>query len=372
RTPLYAAGGAVRDLHLGRPVEDLDLVVEGDGLRFARELARRLGSAPRAHPRFGTAVVTLPGGGRLDVAAARAETYAHPGALPRVHAASIEDDLARRDFSINAMALRLWPGPARLQDPHGGLADLERGAVRMLHPASARDDPTRAFRAVRYAARLGFRIEPRTARWIREAIDSGALRRVSGERVRREIEKILSEPGRLAAIALASRLGLGRAVSPSLAGDRRARLRLARAQRLSRTKFPDATWLSWLLVWAADLTAREAADLSRRLNLPRGHARLLRRWPELRRALERGGPLRAALTADERFAVAALGGRLGRASLAAGDVKVRGSDLLAAGVSPGPAIGRALEATRSARLSGRIGQEEELAFALAAARGGPA
>ncbi len=371
-TPLYAAGGAVRDLFLRRPVEDLDLVVEGDALRFARELARRVAAAAlREHPRFGTATVALEGGGHVDVAAARAETYEHPGALPRVHAADVGEDLARRDFSINAMALRLSPPPARLYDPLGGLPDLERGVVRMLHPASAGDDPTRAFRAVRYASRLGFRIEPRTARWIREALTSGALGRVSGDRLRRELQKILSEPGRLATIGLASRLGLSEAVSPSLSADRRTRARLVRADRISRRDRRGATWLGWLLVWGSDLTALQASELAHRLNLSRPEARVVSRWPEVRNALGRPGrPLRGALSDEERFAAAALLGRRAAAFLSS-DMKLSGSDLVAAGLPPGPAIGRALAATRSARLAGRIGSEEELDFAMAAARGRP-
>src|SRR5262249_43072217 len=154
-----------------------------------------------AHPRFGTATLALPGGAHLDVASARAETYAHPGALPRVRAGHLAADLARRDFTINAMALRLAPGEPRLEDPHRGPSDLARGLVRMLHPGSPHDDPTRAFRAVLYANRLGFRIAPATRRWIREAVDSGAFERISGDRRRRELVRILSEPRRAAAVS---------------------------------------------------------------------------------------------------------------------------------------------------------------------------
>jgi tRNA nucleotidyltransferase (CCA-adding enzyme) len=369
---LYAAGGAVRDLLLGRPLGDVDLVVEGDALGVARRLAPRVGATLREHPRFGTATLDLPGGGRLDLAAARAETYAHAGALPGVRAARIDEDLARRDFSINAMALRLSPPPARWRDPLGGRVDLEKRAVRMLHRDSARDDPTRAFRAVRYAARLGFRIERETAAWIRQALRSGALDRVSGDRLRREIQKLLAEPQRRAALALAARLGIWRALGGGLRFDRRAATRLVRGERVA-AKFPaGATWLGWLLVWAADLTPRAAALLASRLNLSRSDARVLRRWPALRRALgRRAGAGAPALSEEERFAAAALSGRGSRGAPGA-DLTVRGRDLVAAGLSPGPAIGRALAATRSARRAGRIGPDEELDFALAAAHGRPA
>jgi tRNA nucleotidyltransferase (CCA-adding enzyme) len=368
KTPLYVAGGAVRDLRLARGVRDLDLVVEGDGLGFARRLADRLGARAREHPRFGTAALTLPGGGGLDIATARGETYGHPGALPRVHSAGMDEDLARRDFTINAMAISVAPGPPRLLDPHGGAVDLESGLIRMLHPASPHDDPTRAFRAALYANRLGFRVEPSTRRWIREAIRAGAFERVSADRVRREIQRLLSEPHRAGAVSQLTRLGLSPVVHPALPGGARTRNLLERGERLAR-KFPSgATWLAWLLLWGADLTVEQAGEIAVRLNLPRVPARLLRRWPELRRQISRNRMAPAAsLSPDERLAVSVLAGRRSGAGLPP-DLRVRGRDLVAAGIRPGPAIGSALAATRSARRLGRIAAEEELSFALEAAR----
>ena len=148
----------MRDLLLGRPVVDLDLSVEGDVADFATRLAGTLSAKRKVHARFATATLTLPSGERLDISGARHEHYEWPGALPRVRpGASIEEDLVRRDFTINALALEVAPG-RRLVDPFGGRRDLEAGAIRFLHPGSAIDDPTRAYRAVRYANRLGFRI----------------------------------------------------------------------------------------------------------------------------------------------------------------------------------------------------------------------
>jgi tRNA nucleotidyltransferase (CCA-adding enzyme) len=161
--PVYVVGGAVRDLLLSRGRADLDLVVEGD----AEALAARLGAEPVAHERFGTAKVGL-GGHEVDIATARTETYAQPGALPEVRpATSIEADLGRRDFTVNAMAIALAE-PARLIDPLNGRDDLQAGVLRLLHPLSLHDDPTRAIRAARYAARLGFAAEPTTARLLAE------------------------------------------------------------------------------------------------------------------------------------------------------------------------------------------------------------
>ncbi len=365
RTPLYIAGAALRDGLLDRPLRDLDLVVEGDALGFARRLARRLRVSVREHPRFGTATLDLPERRALDVAMARGETYEHPGALPRVQPGSITEDLARRDFTVNAMAWRLEGGGHRFYDPHGGLSDLRRGLIRMLHAASPEDDPTRAFRAVLYANRLGFRIEPRTGRWIRRAVGAGAVDRISGDRLRREVARILSEPGRARAVSMLSALGLSAALDPSLPDDAQAKARLRRAERLAAGSPFGASWLAYLLVWAADLSAEETARLARRLNLSRQATRTLKRWPERRPG---GSNCDApALSADEALAAAALG-QTGSAEVSKTGLKIRGRDLVAAGVPPGPALGRALGATRRARRLGRISAEEELTFAVAAAR----
>ncbi len=156
--PVYLVGGAVRDLLLGRGRADIDLVVEGD----AAALATRLGGEVVEHERFATAKADLDGH-EVDIATARAESYPHPGALPEVQpTAGIADDLARRDFTINAMAIPLRRDP-ELIDPHRGREDLEAGLLRVLHGGSFEDDPTRALRAARYAARFDFELEPETA-----------------------------------------------------------------------------------------------------------------------------------------------------------------------------------------------------------------
>src|SRR5512132_10800 len=193
-------GGAVRDRLLGRPISgrEADVAVEGSAAGLARAVTGAEPSArARIHERFGTATLEMPSGWRVDLAGTRRETYRHPGALPDVTPASLEEDLARRDFSANAIAWELGvPGkPGVLHDPFGGRADLRRRRLRALHPASFRDDPTRAFRAVRYANRLGFRIDGTTRNWIAAARRSGAFRGVSGDRLRRELDKIFAEEG---------------------------------------------------------------------------------------------------------------------------------------------------------------------------------
>jgi tRNA nucleotidyltransferase/poly(A) polymerase len=183
--PVYLVGGAVRDLLLGRGRADIDVVVEGD----AGALAARLGAEPVEHERFATAKVELDGH-QVDIASARTETYAHQGALPEVApAAAIEADLGRRDFTINAMAIPLR-GDAQVIDPYDGRTDLAAGLLRILHRESFVDDPTRAIRAARYAARFGFEPEPQTAALLR-ATD---LDTVSADRRQAELLRLAAEP----------------------------------------------------------------------------------------------------------------------------------------------------------------------------------
>jgi tRNA nucleotidyltransferase (CCA-adding enzyme) len=381
---LYLVGGAVRDLLLGRPVTDVDLVVEADALGFAARLARELGAAVKLHRRFGTAVLSLPDGERLDVATARAEEYQKPAALPRVRASSIEDDLARRDFTINAMALEIARSKrAALLDPFGGRNDLRRKLVRALHPRSFDDDPTRAFRAVRYANRLGFRIESATRAAIRAAVAAGAVNAVSGDRLRREILLLFTEPNRASAARAMATLGLSRTIHPALSYDAAVGARVRRAERLATEAGRNATWLVYLLSWMGESSAEVADAIARRLNLSSAPSRTVRAWPAAREALSRAGDRGVAALAerieglgeDALLAAAATApAPLARRILSIRDaapayrLTIRGKDLVAAGIPPGPAIGRALSATISARRDGAIRPEQELAFALKAAR----
>ncbi len=382
---LYLAGGVVRDLLLSRAIRDLDLVVDGDAIEFARRLAARLRASVRTHRRFGTATLSLPGGERLDVAGTRRETYPRPGALPQVSAGgSIEEDLARRDFTFNAMALELFPR-RRLFDPFSGRSDLERGLVRTLHRRSFLDDPTRAFRAVRYAHRLGFRIEARTRHAIAEAVRAGAFEGVSGDRIRRELRLILEEPGRARAIRRLHALGLDAAIHPALSREAPPAGRLRLCESLASAHPGNTTCLCYLLAWLSGARVEEARALADRLALAGKDGRRLREWPVVRKRLTPGlaalAPSALAsrtegLSADEIVAAAAgLGAADRRALVRHGGLRprlrlsIRGADLRAAGVEAGPAIGAALARTLAARQDGRIAAGEELAFALAVARG---
>jgi tRNA nucleotidyltransferase (CCA-adding enzyme) len=365
---------------LDRDVRDVDLVIEGDAGGFARALAERLGARHRAHGHFGTAVIELPSGERIDVAATRRETYSWPGALPDVvEGGPIGEDLSRRDFTVNAMALEVQPR-RRLVDPFGGRADLAAGRIRFLHPRSPQDDPTRAVRAVRYANRLGFRIAPEARLAMAAAIGTGAFRGVSGDRLRRELSLLLSEERRGRAVARLVSLGLAAAISPALVRPGASR-RLLAAELLARRRRPEPGWLCYLFAWMGDARIGTLERLADRLGFAgRDRSRLLS-WPRARRLLGAGFADRLAshrfrrvegLEPEERVAAAALASpRDRRAILAIGEppaLTISGTDLVVAGVPPGPRIGIALARTRAAREDGRIGPDEELAFALRAAR----
>ena len=191
--PAHLVGGAVRDLLRGVDPHDVDIAVEGDARSAARAVADRLGSDAREYERFGTATVETPQD-TYNFAGTRAETYDAPGELPRVSPASLDEDLRRRDFSINAMALGLTGDDiGHLYDPCGGVDDMDHGVIRVLHERSFLDDPTRLLRAVRYAARLGFDLDPESERLAREAVAADALSTVSGARIRDELMDLLRE-----------------------------------------------------------------------------------------------------------------------------------------------------------------------------------
>ncbi len=337
----YLVGGAVRDLLLGRGRVDIDVAVEGDPL----ELARRLGGQTRAHERFGTATVDSDGL-RVDLAATRSETYPRPGALPEVDAASLEDDLARRDFTINAMAEPL-AGKHLLIDPHGGLPDLEAGRLRVLHPGSLADDPTRAVRAARYASRYGFALEPATEEQVRRA----DLQAVSADRLEAELRKLAGEQEAAHGFELLGAWGLvdlapGAPALVAKAGE------LAThepwAELVSRPEAVLAAALGRGLAAAHDLAAATPERPSEAVQLAGSHSavELL-----LARALGAEWPDRYA--AEWRRVALEIGG----------------DDLMAAGVEEGPAIGRGLAEALRAKLDGEVsGREEELRVALAAAR----
>jgi tRNA nucleotidyltransferase (CCA-adding enzyme) len=205
--PAYLVGGPVRDAVLGRAPLDLDITVVGPAPQLAERLAEHFGGRLTSHDRFGTAVVQMPDW-HVDVATARRETYPQPGALPEVEPSDLDEDLRRRDFSYNAMALRLDRDLGELCDPLGGLADLQARVTRALHERSFVDDPTRIIRAARYAARFGCRLEPLTQRWLEAAVAGGALGTVTGQRLWGELSRLLAEESAPDAVGLLESWGV--------------------------------------------------------------------------------------------------------------------------------------------------------------------
>jgi tRNA nucleotidyltransferase (CCA-adding enzyme) len=280
--PAYAVGGPVRDLLRGHPHRDADVAIEGDALAVAGRLAASIDRARlTVHRAFGTAVVHAPGGLRVDLAATRRERYPSPGVLPVVEAAGIEEDLGRRDFTVNALAAAIVGRHfGELLDPFDGRRDLAAGLIRVLHRGSFRDDPTRLFRAVRYASRLEYALDPGTERLARDAIAAGMVDLLSGPRLRAELVALLQESTATiaAALILADDLGLLAAVDPALAGDAAERgARVARLDGLrQRLGILVTPWRGRLAALAAGLDDARIARLAKHLRLDRRAAAVVR------------------------------------------------------------------------------------------------
>ena len=373
--PAYLVGGAVRDLLRGEPALDLDVCVEGDAPEAARLVAERLDGSVEAYDRFGTATVSAPGL-TVDIAGTRRERYPAPGALPEVEPAPLDEDLRRRDFSVNAMALGLSRGDlGELHDPFDGQRDLESRVIRVLHERSFVDDPTRLLRALRYEARLDAAMDPRTEELALEAIDGGALKTVSGTRVRVELVQLLEEHEMPAAVERLCRLRIDRALYPCLMclPDRAASAAVAAAETgadralsvLASMITPDADALHpWLDSLSFTRPERERV------------ARAASAGPQLAHTLRADMPaseIHGLLHGEplEALAVALAWGAPGEpvlrylADLRGVRLEVTGADLLAAGVPESPALGRALDETLRLKLDGEIaGRDEELRVAL--------
>jgi len=372
----WLVGGSVRDLLLGREHDDLDIVVEGDGLAVAQRISRAVDGDLTRHHAFQTATVGTPQGHRLDVATARSEDYPRAGQLPRVAPGSLGDDLERRDFTINAMAISLGEDWGAFVDPLGGRADLEAGRVRVMHSRSFADDPTRILRALRFALRFGYAIEEQTHGWLREAVSGGYLEEVSGDRVRKEIRLMFSEapvegPRRLREEAVLE------GVHEGLTADTERLERLCMlldwygALPDDRRVRPASPWVLVLTTCAASLAQQDRWELVRRLRLSREErAPLLDAgapWRRVRGVLDGEAPdsrMAAALDglADGALLVAAAldpGGRPTADDIRRYLVELRGiapalsgRDLQELGVPQGPLVGDYLERLRAARRDG--------------------
>ena len=394
---VYAVGGPVRDLLLDRGLRDVDLLVEGAELgKWVAAVAPSDARVTR-HERFGTARVEF-GEVRIDFSGARRETYADAGSLPRVAPGSLEEDLKRRDFSVNALALPL-SRPAldkhpRLIDLEDGLSDLTSRKLRILHPRSFHDDPTRILRAARLGPRLGFSLTRGSHAALRSALRDGAFGRVSGDRLRREIVKLFDDarfgldPSR-AIRALSDWLVLG-ALEPGLEFTAESVVPVRRLGRaINEPPWHTTRWLSWvsgLSVVLAPLPPALRRRVVRRLSIRGEMARCVTQFPTARdgwlrslpRARGRGSidHLLAPLSEEELHALYAFADpkarrRISRFALEdrARRIPVGGADLMKLGLE-GPSLGRALSRIRTAYLDGAVkSRDEALALAREIGRG---
>jgi tRNA nucleotidyltransferase (CCA-adding enzyme) len=374
---VYLVGGAVRDLLLGAVPLDLDLVVDGD----LETVTAALGTPARIHDRFETRTMVIDGF-TYDLARARRETYERPGALPTVAPAGIRQDLQRRDFTVNALALGLGGEQrGRLLDVAHAHDDLRARRLRVLHDASFVDDPTRLLRLARYAARLRFEVEPRTRELAAAAVSSGATSTVSGARLGTELRLMAAEADPVAALHSLRQLGVDEGIAPGFGLRDPALARRALALLPSDGQPGDLV----LAVACIDVSPAELAPLLDRLAFPAARRDAIlaaaQRSAELAHALKlatvpsqiasavRGGPVELVALAGALDAGAEAAARSWLDELRHVRLEIDGQDLLDAGVQRGPAIGAGLAGARAAKLDGRAsGRRAELAEALRAAR----
>ncbi len=376
----YLVGGVVRDMLLSYPSFDLDLVIDGDAVKLAQQVAKVTRAKLVSHPRFGTAKLNY-GDFTLDMATVRDETYTMPGALPTVAPGTLQDDLLRRDFSINAMAISLnQSNYGELIDPYQGKGDLESHLIRILHPNSFRDDATRILRAIRYEQRLGFKLEPQTTHSLKANITM--LDTISGDRIRHELELIFRERQPEHALKRLDELGVLQQIIPSLKGNGWIAEKFNKARLLNKPGQLPALYLC-LLVY--HIGAEENEQFIHRLNIPAKLTQALHDTHQLksqlsflsRPSLKPGGiyyllhrynPLAIqanAIAAESPATCHKL--ELFLRKLRYIKTILSGEDLKQMGISAGPQLGEILQALHQAKLDGKVSsriEEEKLALSL--------
>lgn len=386
----YLVGGIVRDIALGYPDTDLDVVIEGRAQEVARRFALEAGGTFKKPTEFATCKVETEALGTIDFAEARTEVYRHPGALPEVERSDLDRDLWRRDFTVNAMALCLNPGRyGTLRDPCGGLGDLRRARLRVMHRESFTDDPTRVLRGIRFAARYRFGFERGTGALARACIEGGGLGTVSGKRLYREIKLICAEPAAASGLRLLARQGvlaevLGAAWSGRQSAGAWRGLGAALAETRGGTWGPVRAWVCWFASLFAGLSPRGARLASDHFNLPRD-VRDVCLWvasglAPARALLGRSGlgdacRVRGALDRVPReglvvlWAVTPSRARPLIAEYLARWSKVApclsGGEIAALGCGAGPQVGRIRDAILRLKLTGKlVTREEEVAYVM--------
>jgi tRNA nucleotidyltransferase (CCA-adding enzyme) len=372
--PLYIVGGSVRDLVLGRRLKDFDLTVEGDAITLASSLASKYGGGVTAHKKFGTAKWFLPENLKtdhdtLDLISARSETYKHPAALPAVKLGSIADDLRRRDFTINALAVRLDGAHfGELRDDLNGMDDLQKGIIRVLHPRSFIDDPTRMYRAIRYEGRYGFKIAEDTLALIPEA--RPFVEKLSAQRIRHELDLILEESNAVSMLKRLDKLDLLSVIHPTLVNFDQSNLAAVQSDD-AVLQNRNSRWILWLM----HLPDQEIEFLNERLRFPADLLKILHSAASLNANLTAVIGLKPSKVVEllESYSIKALE----VLSIAAQDEEIRntlnkylsewwyvkpkttGHDLNKHGLPPGPKYTEILRRLRAAWLDGEVKTEEE-------------
>jgi tRNA nucleotidyltransferase (CCA-adding enzyme) len=391
---LYMVGGVVRDLILERGNSDIDFVVEGNAITFAENISKVYGGHIHAYQPFGTASWTLDEAtaekfgvpltslpDHIDFATTRSELYEHPTALPTVYNSSIKLDLRRRDFTINTLAVQLSPKQVmwRILDFYGGLADIEQRLIRVLHSLSFVDDPTRILRAARFSERLQFALEPRTMELIQSALPM--LRRITGERIRNELELLLIEPAPVNGLLKLEAMGVLKSIHPDFSVQPEIRKAFETLENSHPQWANDATLLRWHLVMA-ESAAEQIADITRRLLFAQSHvddflntARLLQQAAKLAHPLTKPSEIDALLSSSSVESLVALWILVDDAVIRQRiemyyhqwqHIKptVTGHDLLERGLKQGREYRLILQRLREAWLNGDIRNSDEEQLAL--------
>ncbi len=384
----YLVGGIVRDMMLGVPNLDVDIVIEPAAIPFAEHLAKVIGGELKTYPQFNTATINLPGGPSIDLVTARTEFYANPAAMPDIEVSTIKQDLYRRDFTINTMAIVLnGPSYGQLLDFFGGRADLDEGAVRVLFNLSFVDDPTRMLRAVRFEQRYQFKIEPETLRFLKNALDADLLKKISGERMRAELLALFSEPHAPRMILRMDELGIWEDIIPELTlSDRLIRIIRHAAEHIEwfvelGTGVEIDRPLVYLLIISSALQPGVVEELPQRLALSKREREVLLFFQEKSTILAQDLASQDAnseiyqlvhpLAPEAQVAAAILYGEGVRrqlahywTNLAHVRTEANGHDLLQLGVRSGPELGKVLQNLHIARLNGMVqSKDEELEMA---------
>ncbi len=377
----YAVGGFVRDIFLYQHNLDIDIVIEGNGIEFAKALAAHVGARVRAHEKFATAVVILPNGHKIDVATARLEYYKSPGALPTVEVGSIKLDLYRRDFTVNTLIIRLNPDRfGTLIDFFGGQRDLKRKVIKVLHNLSFVEDPTRAFRAVRFEQRFGFKIGKLTSGLIENAVRMDFFKELSGPRVFSELRQILQEEKPIMALRRLSQFRLLKVIHPKIVYNIAVEQTFASADKVLawyNLLFLDEScrkWIVYLLALTKSFGQEDMEQLCERLALSERYmkvfihdkiqADLCTKWLESQRSFTNSMlykklspfPAESLLYIMTRATHEGVWRVVSKyiTQLRSETPSLKGHDLMEMGFEPGPVYRKILGSLLDARLNGQV------------------